>query len=84
MRKEWTVQVGADGVLTLSLALGDTGANKPARVIVETLDETSESIPLTQEREAWLRFLEQTGGSITDPTFERQPQGDYEERDRFP
>lgn len=33
------------------------------------------------DRAAWLRFLEKTAGSITDPTFERQPQGEYEVRD---
>ena len=38
---------------------------------------------LAPDREAWLRFLEKTAGSITDPTFERQPQGEYEERDSF-
>jgi hypothetical protein len=36
------------------------------------------------EREAWIRFIERTGGSIADPTFERQPQGEYEERDALP
>ena len=35
------------------------------------------------DREAWLRFVEKIAGSITDPTFERQSQGEYEERDSF-
>lgn len=33
------------------------------------------------DREAWLRFIEKTAGSITDPTFIRHPQGEFEERD---
>jgi hypothetical protein len=33
------------------------------------------------DREAWLRFVEKITGSITDPTFERHPQGEFEERD---
>ena len=32
------------------------------------------------DREAWLRFIEATAGSIPDPTFERPPQGAHEQR----
>jgi hypothetical protein len=39
--------------------------------------------PPPMTREEWLRFVEQTAGSITDPTFERQPQGSYEDRETF-
>jgi hypothetical protein len=35
-------------------------------------------------REEWLAFLDKTAGSITDPTFERPPQGEYEQRDALP
>lgn len=36
------------------------------------------------DRESWLGFLEKTGGSIADPTFERPPQGEVEERESLP
>ena len=74
-----TARVGADGVLTLNVPLGEADANKGLRVTVETL-ESPKAMPLT-DRAAWLQFLEQMGGSITDPTFERHQQGDYEERE---
>lgn len=38
-----------------------------------------QNIPM--DREAWLRFIEETAGSITDPTFMRHPQGEFEERE---
>lgn len=78
MKREWTAQVGADGVLTLSVPLGREDANKTVRVVVETLDWPT--APITDPEE-WHRFLDQIAGSITDPTFERPPQGEYEERD---
>jgi hypothetical protein len=36
------------------------------------------------DRESWLRFIERTAGSITDPTFLRHPQGKLEEREPLP
>jgi hypothetical protein len=80
MTKVITAQVGPNGVLTLSVPLDKADANKPVRVTVETMEETK---PLL-DREAWLRFITQTAGSITDPTFERPPQGELEERDPLP
>jgi hypothetical protein len=81
MKKVLTTRIGANGVLTVPL--GDEEANKDVRVTVETLDaELGPALP--QDLEAWRRFLERTGGSISDPTFERPPQGDYEQRDALP
>ena len=73
MTQTSTVQVGADGVLTL--VLGEDNANKIVRVTVEVPDGTSMS------HEEWLQFIERTAGAIADPTFERHPQGEYEKRD---
>jgi hypothetical protein len=79
MRKVLTTRVGANGVLTVPLGEGD--ANKNVRATVEMLEgETRPALP-AHGPETWRRFLERTGGSIADPTFERPPQGDYEERD---
>ncbi len=79
MKQVLTTRVGEDGVLTVTVPLGMRGANQTVRVTVETVQETTGPAPAA--RAAWLRFLERTGGSITDPTFERQSQGAYEERD---
>jgi len=73
-------RIGPNGVLNLSVPLDQTDANKPVRVIVETLDDAKPPM----DRAAWLRFIEQTAGSIPDPTFERPPQGKVEERDPLP
>jgi hypothetical protein len=82
MKKVLTTRIGANGVLTVPLGAED--ANKDVRVTVETLE--AEAVPALppQDHEAWRRFLERTGGSISDPAFERPPQGDYEERDALP
>ncbi len=81
MKRELTAQVGADGVLTLNVPLGREGANKTVRVVVETVGDGAAS---AQTREEWQRFVREMAGRITDPTFERQPQGDYEQRDELP
>jgi hypothetical protein len=73
-------RVGPNGVLTLTVPLPTVEANKPVRVTVETVEAAQPPL----DRAAWLRFLEQTGGSITDPSFERPPQGQLEERDPLP
>jgi hypothetical protein len=36
------------------------------------------------DRESWRQFIEKTAGSITDPTFERHSQGEFEEREQLP
>lgn len=80
MTKVITTQIGSDGVLTLNVPLAKDNANKMVRVTVETLAE--EESPM--EREEWLRFIAETGGSIPDPSFMRHPQGEYEDRDPLP
>ncbi len=77
MKRELTAQVGADGVLTLTVPLTPEDANKTVRVVVETVETPSG--PITDPQE-WHRFVERIAGSITDPTFLRHPQGEYEER----
>ncbi len=79
MKRELTAQVGPDGVLTLHVPLGREDANKTVRVVVETVGDTAPGRPTTQEE--WQRFVHDMAGRITDPTFERPPQGEYEQRD---
>ena len=76
MRRELTAQVGADGVLNLTVPLNPEDANKTVRVVVETVPAMSQA--------EWERFVDSIAGRITDPTFVRHPQGEYEQRDELP
>ena len=76
MRRELTAQVGADGVLNLTVPLDPEDTNKTVRVIVETVP--------TMSPEEWERFVDSIAGRITDPTFVRHPQGEYQQRDELP
>jgi hypothetical protein len=82
MKRKLTAQVGADGILTLSVPLGREGASKTVRVIVETVEEAADRPAMS--REEWVRFVQSMAGRISDPTFERHPQGEYEERNPLP
>ena len=75
MTKIINTHIGPNGILTVPLDQSD--ANKPVRVIVETLEEAKTPM----DRAAWLRFIERTAGSIGDSSFERPPQGEHENRD---
>jgi hypothetical protein len=77
-----TTQVGEDGVLDLRIPLGKEGANRKARITVETLDAT-EPARITDQA-SWQRFVESTSGCITDDTFERPEQGEVERREDLP
>lgn len=72
------VRVGANGVLTLPL--GQANANKVVRVIVEGAERTADAAKNREERR---QFIEDMAGKITDPTFVRHPQGDYEQREEL-
>lgn len=73
------MRAGADGVL--KLPLGEINAHKRAYVIVEILQSTAEAE--AQQRAERRRFIEEMAGKITDPTFVRHPQGEYEKRDEL-
>ena len=64
-------RVGADGVLTISLPLGPSEANREVRVIVEPTDVSAS--PSSANREELHDFVKNTAGCISDPTF-RQPE----------
>lgn len=67
-------RVGDDGVLTLELPLGADEAGREVRVTVEPVRR-----PMTQAE--WQAWVQRMAGCISDPGFERQPQGEYEERE---
>ena len=72
-------RVGDDGVLTLNVPVGAEAAGTEVLVTVEALpikvgDESSAQAD-------WERFVNETSGSIDDPTFCRHEQGEYEQRE---
>lgn len=73
------MRLGADGVLRLPL--GEINADKRVYVTVEILQPTAEAE--AQQRAERRRFIEEMAGKITDPTFMRHPQGEYEQRDEL-
>ena len=73
---ELTSKVDASGVLNLSIPLGTAEANREVRVIVQPLDDVMSD-------EEWREFVNATAGSIPDPTFQRHPQGEFEQRDEL-
>jgi hypothetical protein len=73
------LRAGADGVL--SLPLGEVNAHKRVYVTMEILQPTPEAE--ARERAERRRFIEEMAGKITDPTFVRHPQGEYEQRDKL-
>ena len=72
-------RVGADGVLRVALPVGVADADREVQV---TVDPLTPSKPMTQA--AWATWVESMAGSITDPTFRRHDQGEYEDREEMP
>ncbi len=87
-RIEIKSRVGSDGVLELRVPVGPDEADREVIVTVESVGTgTATSSPATsdpQDREDWTAFVERTAGSISDPTFRRHDQGEYEQRDPWP
>jgi hypothetical protein len=67
-------RVGADGVLHISVPMGESDAGRDVQV---TIDPVGPS-PMTQEE--WRNFVLSTAGSVTGPSFVRHDQGEYEHR----
>lgn len=79
---EYSTRVGADGALDLHVNLGPTQANREVKVVIQPAAHRRAD-QMTQEE--WVRFVEETAGSIDDPTFVRHDQGQYEDRgEMFP
>ena len=71
-------RVGADGVLLISLPLGLGEANREVKVLVEPADASMPPSP--SSREEWREFVDSMAGCISDSTFQRPDQGEYERR----
>lgn len=71
-------RIGADGVLHLVVPIGEAEADKEVQVTIDLPPKP------TMTRDEWRQFVLSTAGSITDPTFMRHEQGDYERREELP
>ena len=71
-------RVGTDGVLQLDVPIGVADADREVEVTIEPVGPS----PMTPEE--WREFVLSTAGSITDPSFVRPEQGDYERREELP
>ena len=69
---ETTARVGPDGNVVVPIGIADAG---------EEVLVTVTPAPKKMTQEEWRAFVSRTAGSITDPTFQRPPQGDFEERE---
>jgi hypothetical protein len=73
---ESKLQTDAQGTLSVSIPLGIENANRQVRVLVQPIEST-----MTDDQ--WCRFVLSTSGSITDPTFRRHAQGEFEQREEL-
>jgi hypothetical protein len=71
-------RVSADGVLHLTVSLGKAAADQEVQVTIDPVTPSS----MTQEE--WRNFVLSTAGSVTDPSFVRHEQGEYERREELP
>jgi len=71
-------RVGPDGILNIKLPIGEADADREVQVTVDPVGLSS----MTQEE--WRNFVLSTAGSITDPSFVRHDQGEYERREELP
>jgi hypothetical protein len=71
-------RVDKDGVLTVSLPLGASEANRDVQVTVEPVPPTASGSSPAE----WKKFLDETAGQWQGE-LERPPQGEYETRDSW-
>ena len=70
-------RTGKDGILHLRIPIGQPEADYEAVVVLQPQDASS----ATASEQGWpAGYFEQVPGSITDETFVRPPQGEYEKR----
>jgi hypothetical protein len=71
-------RVGADGVLHITVPMDKGDAGREVQVTIDPVGPP----PMMQEE--WRNFVLSTAGSITDPSFVRHEQGQYEHREANP
>ena len=73
-------RVGSDGVLHITVPVGKEDADREVQVTIDPVRDG----PLSMTQEEWRDFVQATAGSITDPSFVRHEQGEYERREELP
>jgi hypothetical protein len=71
-------RIGADGVLHVTVPVGAADANREVQVTVDPVG------PSAMTQAEWRQFILGAAGSITDPSFVRHEQGEYERREELP
>jgi hypothetical protein len=66
-------------VLRIAVPVGIADAEKDVEVTVEPVTPKKQ---MTQEE--WAAWVKSMAGSMTDPAFERPPQGEFEVREEIP
>ncbi len=72
--------VGSDGVLRITVPIGEAYADQEVQVTIDP----AQVGPTSMTQEEWREFVLSTAGSITDPSFVRHEQGEYEQREELP
>ena len=73
-------RVGSDGVLHIDIPMGKEVADREVQVTIDAAKRVSSSMTEAE----WRQFVMETAGSITDPSFVRHEQGEYEQREELP
>jgi len=76
---EFKSRVGPDGTLDLHVSLGEAQAG--ADVVVTIRRASPACTPTQTDPQEWHHFVEKTYGSCASLGLERQPQGEFEERE---
>jgi hypothetical protein len=71
-------RVGADGILQLAVPIGEADADREVQVTIDPV------APPSMTQDEWRTFILKTAGSITDPSFVRHEQSQYEHREELP
>jgi hypothetical protein len=71
-------RIGADGILQLNVPIGKADAEREVQVTIDPLS------PSCMTQEEWRNFVQTTAGSISDASFVRHEQGEYEDREGLP
>jgi hypothetical protein len=78
---EFKSRVGPDGTLDLHVALGEAEAGADVVVTIRRASPLISTPTKATDPQEWHRFVEQTYGSCADLGLERQPQGEFENRE---
>ncbi|MGA2500534.1 MAG: hypothetical protein ABSH20_22565 [Tepidisphaeraceae bacterium] len=75
---EFQSRVGSDGVLDLHVSLGESEAGADVVVTIRAVSPVGDGKSNAAD---WHRFVEETYGSCAGLGLERQPQGEFEQRE---